>query len=304
MDGSATPVASAGDNFSGAMNKLFTMTSDGRDTRLACPGKGKRTGRPSVPTLGRNLLRMSILLFCTALSAVHAHEHVEVGRVSDSSDQLALSVPDQQLALYVPRGEPFSGYLPQFPGGWYACELTFTTETNPPLESAAGADLRIEIVALTGPAGGSFAFWEVGAVEPTILLPAGWEHNGASFPVVVGGESHAHGRAFTMDRPGTYAVTFRAVDAAGEFNPSENKTITFYALPPPKLSIAVAGGNISLAFTSRLNLTYDLQVCTDLRSGVWRNVEQHTLIDGDGSRIEMTDPVEARPKAFYRLVEY
>ena len=133
------------------MKMLFAMTSDGRDTRLACPGIGRRTSGPLVPTWGGNLLRIGILLFGAALSVVHAHEHVEVGRVSPSSNQLAMSGPSQQLALYVPLREFFSGYLPQFPGGWHACELTFTTETNA-LHQAPGANPRIEIVSVQGPA--------------------------------------------------------------------------------------------------------------------------------------------------------
>jgi hypothetical protein len=47
-----------------------------------------------------------------------------------------------------------------------------------------------------------------------------------------------------------------------------------------------------------------LQVCTDLASGEWANVEDDTFIDGDGGPIELTDPVDGRPRAFYRLVEY
>jgi len=285
------------------MKMIFARTSGGRDTRLACPGKGSRTSGPPVPSWGRNLLRTGILLFGAALSAVHAHEHVEVGRVSASSNQLALSGPAYQLALYVPRGEPFSGYVPQFPGGWHACELTFTTETNA-LEPAEGADPRIEIVAVTGPSGGSFAFWEVGAPAPAWTLPAGWTGTDAVFPVILEGYTHAHGRAFTMDKSGTYTVTFRAVDAARTFGESANKTITFVAQQPPQLSIALVDGDVSLSFTSRANLVYDLQVCTDLASGEWTNVEQHTFMDGDGEVKSMSDPVEDRPKAFYRLVEY
>ena len=135
------------------------------------------------------------------------------------------------------------------------------------------------------------------------MLPVGWAESDASFPVAFAGDTHAHGRCFTMDKPGIYTVTFRAVDSADLFEPSANKTITFNALPAPKLSISAAGGSVSLSFTSRANLNYDLQVCTDLASGGWVNVEPHVSINGDG-RIEVNDPVAARPKAFYRLVEY
>jgi hypothetical protein len=249
------------------------------------------------------LLRTGILLLGAAMSVVHAHDHVEVGRVSASSNQLAMSGPSQQLALYVPRGEFFSGYLPQFPGGWHAGELTFTTEVNA-LHEAVGANPRIEIVSVQGPAGGNFAFWEVGATAPTWWRAAGWTGSGATFPVILNGDNHAHGRAFTMDKAGTYTVVFRAVDAVGKFGASANKTITFVAQQPPKLSINVVRGNVSLSFTSRANLVYDLQVCTDLGTGTWTNVEPHTFMDGDGGAIPMTDPVGGRPQAFYRLVEY
>jgi surface-anchored protein len=248
---------------------------------------------------------MKKILFMLMVSSclLRAHDHIEVGLVPGEESFLALAGPGYQLALYVPSGEPFSGYLPQFPGGWHACELTFTTETNA-LEPADGADPRIEIVSVSGPPGGSFAFWEVGALEPTILLPVGWAGTDASFPVVLAGDTHAHGRCFTMDKPGVYTMTFRAVDTNGALLTSENQTITFNALPAPKLSISAAGGSVSLSFTSRANLNYDLQVCTDLASGVWANVEPHVSMNGDGRRIDMADPVAARPKAFFRLVEY
>jgi hypothetical protein len=245
---------------------------------------------------------MKNILFIIFLSVVSlsAHDHIEVGVDPEEPERLALSGPGYQLALYVPRDEP---YLPQFPGGWHACELTFTTETNA-LHGAVGANPRIEIVSVQGPAGGNFAFWEVEANSPTWMLPAGWIGTGAAFPVIFNGDSHAHGRAFTMDKPGTYTVTIRAVDAAGKFGASANKTITFVAQQPPRLSIGMVGGNVSLSFISRANLVYDLQVCTDLEIGKWDNVNPHTFMDGDGGTKGMTDPVAGRPRAFYRLVEY
>jgi hypothetical protein len=136
------------------------------------------------------------------------------------------------------------------------------------------------------------------------MLPTGWTGTGAGFPVILNGDNHAHGRAFTMDKPGTYTVTFRAVDVANEFTASANKTITFVAQQPPKLSIGMAVGNVSLSFTSRPNLVYDLQVCTDLETDIWHNVGLHTSMDGDGGTKQMADPVAGRSRAFYRLVEY
>jgi len=241
---------------------------------------------------------LSILLAALGSGVVFGHDHVEV---YEAAGRLQLFYPlGNQTALYVPQGEPFSFYLEDFPGGWHASELTFTSEMG-------DADPRIELISVSGPAGGSFGFWEVGALEPTWSRPSGWNEgqgNAPGFDVVVGGDGHAHGRAFTMDKPGDYTVRFRAVDSSGNYAASANLTIVFRAQQPPQLSIGISGGNVSLSFSSRANLTYDLQVCTDLQSGRWNGVEPHIFMRGDGGAKVLRDPVNQRPRAFYRLVEY
>jgi len=236
-----------------------------------------------------------LIFLWAALS--HAHDHVDVGLDPGNPQRLYLLGPGYQEALYVPRGQPFSSYVPDFPGGWFACELTFATDL--------AADPWIEIVSVTGPAGGSFSFWEVGALQPTWSRTTGWtlgQANAAVFPVIYFGENHQHGRAFTLDRPGTYSVTFRAVDANGVLTPSEEKIITFQALPPPRLSIRIENGQAVVSFLSRLNLLYDLQISTDLASGTWSSVVPD-YIDGDGTVIETPLPL-SYPRAFFRLIEF
>ncbi len=251
-------------------------------------------------------MKKFILLFLILVGVCEAHDHVEVGRDPGNALRLGLDGPGFQLACYVPAGEFFSGYAPDFPGGWHASELTFTTETNA-LESADGAGASIELVSVSGPAGGNFAFWEVGATAPTWSRATGWNSglgNIPVFPVIFNGDAHAHGRAFTMDKPGDYTVRFRAVDSIGSYAASANMTIVFRALQPPPLAIGISGGNVSLSFRSRANLIYDLQVCTDLKTGEWTGVEPHTFMDGDGSVKILSDPPGGRPRAFYRLVEF
>ena len=70
------------------------------------------------------------ILFLAAASVSHAHDHVEVGRSSSSSTQLAMEGPAYQLATYVPPQEFFSGYRPLVSLGAHFAELTFTTEMN------------------------------------------------------------------------------------------------------------------------------------------------------------------------------
>lgn len=254
----------------------------------------------------KNLLQLSIVLALLVPAA--AHDHVEVGKNPADEDQLFLAGPGYQLALHVPRGEPFSGYLPDFPGGCFATELTFTTELNV-LEFADGSLARVEIMAVSGPAGGSFSFWEVGAVEPSWTRPSGWassEPDRPSFAVYedeTTGYGHVHGRAFSMDRPGTYQVSFRAVDeSAPPRAASPVKTITFVAQEPPALSLAMIPGAANVSFQSRLNLSYDLQVCENLGQGGWTTIA--SWLDGAAIPRTMADPVGLRRRAFYRLVEY
>ena len=236
-----------------------------------------------------------LLLFSTVL--IHAHDHVDVGLDPSNPRRLYLLGPVFQEALYVPFGEPLSFYLPQFPGGWFACELTFTAEIE--------ADPWIEIISVNGPMGGSFSFWEVGAPGPTWSRTTGWtlgQGNAPAFSVIYFGEPHQHGRAFTLDRPGTYSVTFRAVDPDDLLEASQEKVITFQALPPPRLSIRMENGQVVISFLSRLNLLYDLQISTDLATGTWDSVVAG-FIDGDGTVIDIPLPL-SHPRAFFRLVEF
>ena len=234
-----------------------------------------------------------------------AHDHVEVGQSTQNPNQLGLDGPSYQLALFVPQREPFSGYAPDFPGGYFACELTFTTEVNV-LDSAGGSDPVIELVSVTGPTGAFFSFWESGSTIPTWSRSSGWnqtETDRPVFPVILGGKTHAHGRIFTADRPGDYQIVFRAQDKNNIFSPSTNFTMTFNAQLPPPLSIRLQNGQAQISFISRVGLVYDLQVCTDLNANKWINVEGQIGIDGNGLQAELSIPLNY-PRAFFRVVEY
>jgi hypothetical protein len=242
-------------------------------------------------------LRLCALLLGAAVST-RAHSHIDVQPVGG---QLALLGPSTETMVYVPAGEPFSSYAPRFPGGYYACELTFSSE------DPDGATPRIELLSVTGPANGSFAFWEVNATAPTWSRLTGWSATTTDRPSLVtyedgSGYGHIHGRLFTATSPGVYTILVRAIDDSGTRNPSAPRALTITVHAPPQLGIQVASSIATLTFTSRLNLTYDLQVSTDLTT--WTNVADHRFIPGTGATIELTDPLLDRPRVFYRLVEY
>jgi hypothetical protein len=236
---------------------------------------------------------------------LHAHDHVEVGQSSQNPRQLGLDGPGYQLALFVPQGEPFSGYALNFPGGYFADELTFTTEVDA-LNPADGSDPVIELVSVSGPVDGYLSFWESGTTTPTWSRASGWKQTGLdrpSFPVILGGETHAHGRIFTTDRPGDYQIVFRARDKTNSFYSSTNFTMTFHAQLPPPLSIRLENGQALISFIPREYLVYDLQICTDLTANRWMNVEGNMGIDGNGLKTECSIPIND-PRAFFRIVEY
>ena len=249
-------------------------------------------------------LVLGFLLFA-AIPRLLAHDHIEVGLDPADESRLAMAGPSVQLALYVPPGEPFSGYMPQFPGGYYADELTFSSE-GAALDFPAGSLPKVEVVSVAGPAGGRFSFWEAGASAPTWTRGVGWSATDEDKPSITvyqdaTGYGHVHGRAFTVDRPGTYTVVFRAVDvtASSPRSPSAAKTVAFNALATPQLSIRIEAGEAKLGFASRLGLSYDLQVSTDLTT--WTTIN---FADGSGIEVQFSDPLDNRPRVFYRLVEY
>jgi hypothetical protein len=250
--------------------------------------------------IGIRLPALGLALLSPVLSA---HSHVDVQ--ANPSGQLILVGATSETMVYVPPGEPFTLYAPQFPGGYYATELTFSSED--PL--TPNALPRIQLLSVSGPAGAAFAFWEAGATTPTWTRATGWKASGADYPDLItyedsSGVGHIHGRLFTATHPGTYTVAFRAVDgtATSPRLASEPRVITIEVLPTPPLAIQAEAGLARLSFTSRPDFTYDLQVSTDLIS--WNNVSAHQFVAGTGDVIEFTDPLADRPRVFYRLVEY
>lgn len=232
------------------------------------------------------------------------HDHIEVGLGSNST--LTTIGRLQQLATFFPVGEAPSSSVPRFPGGTYATELTFSafdTSSPPPL----GAIVRVKLLAVTGPTGGAFSFWETDASSATWTRPTGWTASPpATEPAIFASEDssgygHIHGRVFTFSKAGNYTLTFVAEDAEGNYAASAPFALQFTVIEPPQLAIGVANSSISLTFPSRDGLIYDVQSSTTLQPGSWTTIG---TLDGDGSSQQFLDSLNNRPRLFYRLVEY
>lgn len=251
---------------------------------------------------------LTFLCLITVVWTVSAHEHIEIGEDAGASSRLAFDDNPSQIATYFPLGEKpsFEPGLANFPGGIFASELSFSSAGDV-LAVPSPSLIRVEVLAVSGPAGGSFSFWEAGASTPTFTRTSGWSASGGnqpSFPVSEDntGWGHLHGRVFTMSRAGIYDVTLRAVDAMGNYIQSSTIVVRFTAIEPPQLAISKQGAQIELTFTSRLGLIYDVQSSTTLNAAEWTTIGEP--LEGDGGPLSFTDPVGGRPRVFYRLVEY
>lgn len=246
---------------------------------------------------------LSCLFLLGALFTAAAHDHIEIGRDPGMPSRLAFNGNTSQLATYFPPGEP-TPLAPGFPGGAYATELTFAV-LGSTLALPNPSQVWAEVRAVAGPAGGTFSFWEADAVFPTFTRTVG-STTVDSFPVseFSNGEGHLHGRVFTFNKTGVYDVTFRAVDqrVPALFTPSNLFVVRFTVVDPPQLAISKQGASIKLTFTSRANFVYDVQSSTTLAADDWTTIGDP--LDGYGGALEFTDPIDGRPRVFYRLVEY
>jgi hypothetical protein len=263
----------------------------------------------------KKLIRL--LCFAGTCLLAQAHDHIETRQVPvpgnpSQLEIIATATNLNPIATYFPPGEKPSTDLFAFPGGTYATLLTFSAFES---TSATLGDLfvRADILSVTGPAGGTFSFWEAGQPSSAWTLPVGWTASEVDKPSITvsedeSGYGHLHGRVFTTNKPGTYDVTFQVVPYdpnnptyTGPYTASASFVVHFTVIDPPQLSISKVDESVRLAFTSRANLSYDVQSSTTLSATGWTTID---TLDGTGGALEFIEPIANRPRVFYRLVEY
>ena len=276
---------------------------------------------------------MKKILYLTVLftTGAFAHDHVYIGCERNDSSKLAFDGPSMQTAPYLPKGEKFDPqYAPNWPGGYFVTELTFTTEIDvstigqiPYSAFVLGASPQVELISVSGPLGGTVSFWNFGASTPTWVRSTGWSSPDPSdrpcFTVPTFGQ-HEHGRAFAVDVPGDYQLIFQITDQNNILTPCTGPyELTIHAVTPPPLSIRMTNGEAILSFRNRtppgsLPFTgayYDIQTKADLKDEGWhilqRRPNQDLYPEDENSQtIELTIPVTdpGQPKGFFRIVEH
>jgi hypothetical protein len=222
-------------------------------------------------TFHKTALALSALLLAGG-SALAQHGHLNAGATGQNqNDQLVWA----NGAIFAAD----SGYVQNMAfatsgryTGLFNSGPTFTAlHSTDAGGSALGSFLTAEIVSVTGPAGGQFAFWEGedlgGGASPLFSILTGgtglsyrFALSDASLGAGAAGQDpfgHIHGRRFTTTTEGLYTVGFRVLDTSvngaggGAIHlPSEVLYMNFQTVPEPSV-FALAGLGLAGAWWLR-----------------------------------------------------
>lgn len=264
----------------------------------------------------KSLIAMSLGIALVAQSQDHGHINIGSAGVNQNDPLIFDNGSIFEVAtnyvktLALATSGTYSGY--------YQGNITFTAlaatpaHAGPELNAAAlGAQIHAQLVAVDGPAGGVFSFWNTGATNPTISLVAGgagtntWlisENDGSPGSDPYG---HIHGRRFTATKPGIYTMSFRALDFSTNgtnggaiHTPSQVMKVYFQAGFNVK-SIEPDVDHTHVTFAASVGKTWVVEASNSLATNaVWTTIS--APIVGDDYFHEVTDDTVVEGRRFYR----
>jgi hypothetical protein len=179
--------------------------------------------------------------------------------------------------------------------------------------AALGACLQLELVSLTGPAGGSVSFWEAADTQPRFTLPVG--ETAGSHRVALSesdGEPGAdpygciQGRLFTANQPGLYRLGFRLVDssahgvAGGPVHPPSELYHVYLQAGLTLHSLERHGAAVTATFGGQPGTNFHLERAATLDAAApWTAVAGP--LRGMSRLQTLTDPAATAEHHFYRL---
>jgi hypothetical protein len=281
-----------------------------------------------------------------------AHDHYAVGIVDSNNNHLPDAGETLQFVgasgtgkTYHLLARPF-GFRPvQRCGGYYMLDerprtlfptdsFSFTVlsdgqiEIEAPNHAHTGAWIWMEIVAVAGPTGAHFGFWEENWSQsnnaPTVSFATNQPTGGYRFVLSEGfddaGEDpqgHIHGRSWTADKPGDYYVSMRLVDRSTTrpggiawHAPSQIYTYHFRAGPSfQPATERIPGTGFVLTWPSQMGyytgdasqvgISFDIERATSLSPANWQTIGTVTGTISDTATF--TDTAPPAGNAFYRL---
>ncbi len=247
------------------------------------------------------------------------HGHLNVGAVGtsqgdpldfDNGADFATNSAYVFTLVYT-NGGTYSGY---YQGNITLTALAATLAHAGPVPGAPALGSRIfaQIVSVTGPSGGSFAFWDAGATVPTISIPSGTtssnlyrlsENDGSPGTDPYG---HIHGRRFTATKPGVYTVTFQAFDLStngiggGPIQSPSALLQVYFQAGVTITSLQKQDEVATVKFGAQLGRNYVLQGSTNIANpAAWANVSDP--ITGNDAFTTIADASPTNRVQFYRI---
>jgi hypothetical protein len=262
-----------------------------------------------------SIIAMNLVMLAKCAVA-QDHGHLNVGALDtnqnaqlifDNGSVFATSVDYVKTLDYATSGT-YAGY---YQGNITVTVLAATPAHLGPVSNAPalGSWIFAQLIAVDGPTGGAFAFWDAGATAPTISLLTGttgtntWrlsENDGSPGTDPYG---HIHGRRFTATKPGIYTVSFRAFDFSANgvgggpiHTPSTILKIYFQAGVNIK-SIAPDADHTHVTFGARAGYSWQVFGATTLNPPDWQAIA--APVTGDDYFHEVLDDTAVTGSRFY-----
>jgi hypothetical protein len=275
------------------------------------------------------------LVLALAVPATYAHEHLAAGAASTDigAPLIFQNAADYESAsgfvFNLGAGSTNDAYL----GYYHTSDLVFgalaTTPNNggpEPGHAAPGGHIQIQLLAIDGPAGASFGFWETAqdGVDSTNLtwsvpVPSA---NGTNLIHVSENDGspgsdpygHLHGRVYSVNKPGLYKATWKFVDTStngpgqGPVNAPSAPFSLYYQADVTLSGIRPNTNGMELTFAAPSNLpdsgvgpatSYTVESSPIVGAGaVWQVVGD--VVTGDDHLHTMAVPLTER-MVFFRL---
>ena len=197
-----------------------------------------------------------------------------------------------------------------------------------PGHAHTGSLICFEIVSVSGPPGAKFGFWDQGVSSysdiPTVSLTTNEATGNPRFMVSEGIDDaaddpfgHIHGRSWTADKPGDYAVGLRLVDLSttgpggGPWHPPSQIYI-YHFTAGPEFRVSgqqVTGVGLVLTWPSQMGIwaadtnqrgiLFDVERSSTLAPGSWQKIG--TITGTTAPSATFTDSSPPAGTAFYRL---
>ena len=261
---------------------------------------------------------VGLSLIASLVSQAQDHSHLEIGSAGlGQNDPLIFANRDifETATNYVKtltftNGGLYAGY---YQGNITLTGLAVTEAHSGPDDFAAalGTQIHAQLVAVTGPAGGVFSFWETGATSPTISLASGStgtntfrisENDGSPGSDPYG---HIHGRRFTATKPGIYTVSFRAFDystngaGGGPIHTPSSVVQVYFQAGVNLKSVEPAANHTQVTFAAPIGKSWVVEASDSAApNAVWNTIG--TPVVGDDYFHEITDDTPVTGNRFYR----